>query len=454
MKKIFIFCLSLFILLTTVFIPANAALYNPTEFDADICYMISLDDDTIVCDINSEQKASPASITKIVTAILTIENCTDFDHIITVPSYCIRLLDGTNSSTAGILVGEELSVKDLLYCLLVQSANDAANVLADYIGGGSIEAFVGMMNDFVKSLGCQNTHFVNAHGLDDPDHYTTARDLATIYRYCLQNGMFAEITGTYSYDIPATNEYHYTRYLRNTNGLLNPGISDYYYEFARNGKTGTTDNAGRCLISSASKDGYNYLCVILNGKFYDCDGDNVEENMAIIESKNLYKWAFENLRLREVANPSTYVCEAEVKLSKEYDYVSLVPAESISALVPYGVSATNVFIEPIKELTKTTVEAPVKQGEILGRAVVKYADEPVAEVDLMAAFDVNRSGVKYIGDKISKIFHSPVFIVLFIIILAVIIPACIMVFVVAPQKRRAKKNTIRVVKPSDYSNKK
>lgn len=455
MKKIFIFLISSVLLFSACVSPCFASLYEPAEFDAGVCYMISLDDDTVVCDINSDEKISPASITKIVTAILTIENCTDFEQIVTVPSYAIRLLDGTNSSTAGILVGEEMSVKDLLYCLLIQSANDAANVLADFIGGGSIETFVGMMNDFVKSLGCLNTHFVNSHGLDDPDHYSTAKDLATIYRYCLQNGMFSEITGTYAYDMPATNLYHYTRYLRNTNGLLNPGISDYYYEYAKNGKTGTTDNAGRCLISSASKDGYNYLCVIINGEFYDCDGDNVEENMAIIESKKLYQWAFENLRIREVANPTTYVpMEVEVRLSKDYDYVSLAPANSISALVPSGVNAKNVLIEPMYEITKTTVDAPVRQGDVLGRATVKYADEAIAEVDLVAAFDVNRSTIKYIGDKISKIFHSPVFIILFIVILALVIPACIMIFVVAPQKRRTKKNTIRVVKPADYSNNK
>lgn len=453
MKKAFIFILTILILSLSV-LPCGAALYNPAEFNADIAYMVSLDDGTVVCDINSDAKASPASITKIVTAILTIENCTDFDHIITVPAYCIRLLDGTNSSTAGILVGEELSVKDLLYCLLVYSANDAANILADYIGGGDIETFVGMMNDFVVSLGCTDTHFVNAHGLDDPDHYTTARDLATIYTYCLKNSMFAEITGTYSYDIPPTNKYNYTRYLRNTNGLLNPGISDYYYEYAKNGKTGTTDNAGRCLISSASKDGYNYLCVILNGKFFDIDSDGVEENMAIMESKNLYVWAFENLRLREVANPSSYVCEAQVRLSKDYDYVSLVPKESISALVPGGINAENVLREPIAELTKTTVDAPVKQGDVLGRAAVKYAGETIAEVDLVAAFDVDRSNIKYIGDLISKLTHTLVFKLLLVCLFVVVIPGCIIVFVILPQKRKTKKNAVRVVKPSDFDKKK
>ncbi len=454
MKKIIIFILCSVIILSACALPCSAALYSPGEFDADIAYCISLDDGTVLYEKNAEMQAAPASITKIVTAIITIENCTDFEHIITVPAYCIRLLDGTNSSTAGILVGEELSVKDLLYCLLVYSANDAANILADYIGGGDIEVFVGMMNDFVKSLGCSNTHFVNAHGLDTEGHYTTAKDLAVIYSYCLKNSMFAEITGTFQYDIPPTNKYSSTRYLRNTNSLLNPGIKDYYCEYAKTGKTGTTDNAGRCLISSASKDGYNYLCVILNGKFYDYDEDDVEENMAFIESKRIYEWAFENLKLREVANPSTYVCETAVRLAKTYDYVSLVPKESISALVPAGINAENVLIEPISEITKDTVDAPVKQGEVMGRAAVKYAGETIAEVDLVAAFDVERSTVKYIGDIFSKITHSLIFKLLLILILIVILPGCIVVFGILPKKRKARKNTVRVVKPADINKKK
>lgn len=454
MKKIIIFALSLIFAFCGAAEQAFAALYTPSEPDADIIYMVSLDDGTVITDINSGTRAAPASITKIVTAILTIENCTDFEYVITAPSYCIRLLDGTNSSTAGILVGEELSVRDLLYCLLVYSANDAANILADYMGDGDIEKFIGMMNDFVAGLGCTDTHFVNAHGLDDPDHYTTARDLAVIYSYCLKNSMFAQIAGTYSYDIPATNKYTSTRYLRNTNGLINPGISDYYCEYAKNGKTGTTDNAGRCLISSASKDGYNYLCVVLNAKFYDVDGDGVDENMAIMKSKELYNWAFDNLKLREVANPSTYVCEAQVRLSKDYDYVSLVPANSISALVPYGINAENVLIEPLPEVTKTVVDAPVKQGELFGRAAVKYAGETIAEVDLVAAFSVNRSTIRYFGDIFSKFTHSFVFKLALAVALVVILPLCIVFFVILPKKRKAKRNKVRVVKPADYEKRK
>ncbi len=336
-----------FLLLFFTVTPAFADLYVfDEEPDAEVIYMVSLDNGAVICDRNSDKRIAPASVTKVVTAILTIENCTNFEQVITVPAYTIRLLDGTNSSTAGILVGEEMTVKDLLYCLLVQSANDAANVLADFIGEGDIEKFIAMMNEFVAGLGCENTHFTNAHGVDDEAHYTTAKDLAKIYSYCLKNSMFCEIAGTFTYEIPATNKYGYTRYLRNTNSMMNPGIKDYYCEYVKNGKTGTTDNAGRCLVSSASADGYNYLLIVMNARFYDFDGDEVEENMAFVESKKLYEWAFGNLRIREVANPSQYVSEAQVRLSKEFDYVSLVPAESVSALVPTGVNAGNVLIEP------------------------------------------------------------------------------------------------------------
>lgn len=446
MKKIFIFILCIVCLLASLAVPVSGAVYTPENLEADVAYLVSLDDGTVIVDVNSDKRVSPASITKIVTAILTIENCTDFGYVITAPAYCIRLLDGTNSSTAGILVGEELSVTDLLYCLLVYSANDAANILADYIGGGDINTFVGMMNDFVQSLGCTDTHFVNAHGLDDPDHYTTAKDLATIYKYCISNSMFAEIAGTYSYDIPPTNEYVYTRYLRNTNGMLNPGISDYYYEYCKTGKTGTTDSAGRCVISTASRDGYNYLCVIMNAEFYDMDEDGVNENMAFIESKRLYEWTFENIRLREVANTSSYVGEVKVNIAKDFDYVSLSPAENVSALVPCGVTAESVLIEPIESKTLAETDAPVKKGDVLGRASIKYAGQTVAEVDLVASFSVDRSTVKYILSLVKAFLHSTVFKIILIAAVGLAVLAVLLKIRNGGGKKSSKKDEIKIVK--------
>lgn len=455
MKKIIslFFCLS--VLLLMLMPTVSAVFYEPDEktAEADIYYLFSADDGTVICEKNIDKKAAPASITKIVTAIVTIENCPDLDTVLTVPSYTIRLLDGTNSSTAGILVGEQMSVRNLLYCLLVYSANDAANVLADYIGNGSIEAFVGMMNEFAARVGCTATHFANAHGLDDDNHYTTARDLGLIYSYCIKNSIFTEISGTARYEIPPTNKYTETRYLNNTNKMFSSGISDYYCEYVKTGKTGTTDNAGHCVISSASGDGYNYICVVLNAPFYDCDNDGVNENMAFVTSKNLYGWVFKHIKLCEVANPSTYVAELKVNLSAKYDYVSLVPAKNISALIPVNLKDTDgndktqsVLIEPSEDVKEKTVNAPVKKGDILGKATIKYADTVIAEVDLVAAFDVERSPVKYAAYIIKKTVSSAAFKLIFAAVLIIVVPMCIYVFVIVPRKRNEKKNRIKIVK--------
>lgn len=455
MKKIISLFFCLTVLLLMLMPTVSAVFYEPDEktAEADIYYLFSADDGTVICEKNIDKKAAPASITKIVTAIVTIENCPDLDTVLTVPSYTIRLLDGTNSSTAGILVGEQMSVRNLLYCLLVYSANDAANVLADYIGNGSIEAFVGMMNEFAARVGCNATHFANAHGLDDDNHYTTARDLGLIYFYCIKNSIFTEISGTARYEIPPTNKYTETRYLNNTNKMFSSGISDYYCEYVKTGKTGTTDNAGHCVISSASGDGYNYICVVLNAPFYDCDNDGVNENMAFVTSKNLYEWVFKHIKLCEVANPSTYVAELKVDLSSKYDYVSLVPAKNISALIPVNLKDTDgndktqsVLIEPSEDIKAKTVNAPVKKGDVLGKATIKYADTVIAEVDLVAAFDVERSPVKYAAYIIKKTVSSLTFKLIFVAVLIIVVPMCIYVFVIVPRKRNEKKNRIKIVK--------
>ena len=453
MKKFIIFLISFIILISSFVFSANAAFTTAVEIESPIAYLVSLDDDgTVIYDKNSTLKAEPASLTKIVTAILVIENCTDYEAVVTAPSYAIRLLDGTNSSTAGILVGEQLTVRQLLYCLLVYSANDAANVLADYIGGGSIDTFIGMMNDFAQKLGCTDTHFANAHGLFDENHYSTAKDLAVMYRYCLENSFFSELAGTSYYKIEPTNKYAQTRHLNSTNKMFSSGIADYYYKYLKNGKTGTNNSWNRCFISSASKDGYSYLCVILDAPMYDVDKDGVDENMSFMDTKTLYSWTFDHIRLRTVANTSTYVTEVSVKLSNEYDYVSLVPANEVNALVPTGVDESGVYVEALTELTASSVNAPVKKGDVLGKAVIKYADDVIAEVDLVAAFDVSLSSVKYIGNLMLTLMKSTAFKIALAFVVLVILPACILLFVIIPSKRRKKKSQIRIVNVNDIEN--
>ena len=166
----------------------------------------------------------------------------------------------------------------------------------------------------------------------------------------------------------------------------------------------------------------------MDSRYADYDNDKVDENMAFVSAKKLYDWTFENIKLRIVASPSTYVTEIPVKLSNEYDYVSLVPAEEISALVPSGVNAESLLIEPLPGQMPEFVKAPIKKGDIIGRAAVKYAGETVAEVDLAAAFDVRGSLLKGIGDLLLRILKSTAFKILFVIALALAVFFGLMMF--------------------------
>ncbi|MBQ6119460.1 MAG: D-alanyl-D-alanine carboxypeptidase [Clostridia bacterium] len=425
-------------------LPAHAAYNSEVDVDANIAYLISLDkDNTVIYDKNSSVRFSPAAIVKIVTGILVIENCDDLDRTVTADHDSVYAVSGTGSTTAGIYVGEEMTVRELLYCALVYNAGDAASILATFIGGDT-ETFVGMMNDFAARLGCANTHFVNPVGYDQEGQYTTARELAAIYYYCVSNSTFEEIIATDYYEIEPTNMYGYTRYLKTTNGLMNTGIPDYYFKYVKSGKSGVTDDDRCNSVSVASKDGYNYLCVIMDSGYTDFDNDGMEENMALVSAKKLYEWTFDNIKLRVVASPSTYVAEIPVKLSSEYDYVSLVPAEEISALVPSGVSAESLLPVPIPETMPDYVKAPIKKGDIIGRAAIKYAGETVAEVDLAAAFDVNSNLGKWFGDLLWGVLKSTVFRIIFLVALVV----GVVFFLIAMRNGRLerKKNSLRLVK--------
>ena len=196
----------IFTLILTFLTLNGSALYNSSvELNSDIVLLASMDDGTVLLSKNADKRTPPASLTKIVTATLVLQNCPDMNEIITADEASIEEISGTGSSNANIQVGEEMSVKDLLYCLLVQSANEAANILGTRVAG-SIEKFVEMMNDYVLSIGCKNTHFVNCHGLDDEEQYTTADDMLTITLKALELPEFKEITGTVKYTVPKTNK--------------------------------------------------------------------------------------------------------------------------------------------------------------------------------------------------------------------------------------------------------
>lgn len=219
---------------------------------------------------NIDTKAYPASLTKIMTLLLAVEAVergdVQLDDTVTAYADCnADMVEG--ASNADIKVGETMTFEDFLYCAMISSANEACNVVAEYVCG-SISAFVQRMNARAQELGCTGTHFVNPHGLPNDDHYTTAHDLYRITKEALSHELFATICNTVKHTVPATNLSD-ERTLSNTNGLINPEspmYRGYYYEYAKGVKTGHTEAAGYCLVSTAEKDGVRLLCVVLGGK--------------------------------------------------------------------------------------------------------------------------------------------------------------------------------------------
>lgn len=242
---------------------------HPENLEADQLYawsaiLIEADSGTVIFEKDAETLRHPASTTKIVTVLLGCLMVEDVNQIVTVSERAVMVED-EDSSTMGLTAGEEIPFIDVLYGAALQSGNDAANVIAEVVSG-SIESFVVLMNQYVQTLGCENTHFNNPHGLTDPYHYTTAYDMALITRAAMENELFRQIVGTYSYSIAKTNITR-AHTITNSNELLRVptenNANSYYYPDAIGIKTGSTNAAQYCLVSAAERDGVELISVVL-----------------------------------------------------------------------------------------------------------------------------------------------------------------------------------------------
>ncbi|HOU09647.1 MAG TPA: D-alanyl-D-alanine carboxypeptidase family protein [Clostridiales bacterium] len=409
-KTLAVFICAVLIVLSMPAAAARAA-YNSAlpalALRSRIILLASLDNGSIIFSKNAEMKTSPASLTKIVTALLVLERCKDLEAKVTVPEYAVRMFDNTDSSNAGIVAGEVLSVGDLLRCMLVKSANEAAAILADHVAGGQDE-FVAMMNAYLIKLGCKNTAFVNVHGLDAQGQYTTASDMLKIVLKALEYPEFVKITSMTKVTIPPTNK-SAKRELASTNLMMNSNYREYYCKYVSGIKTGSTSTAGKCVAAKASKDGYSYVALVMQAPYDDFDNDSVKENGAFIDCKKLLEWTFDHISLESVADPKKIVTEVRVNLSSTEDYVSLVPEKEVFALVPSGTDDTSVLIEPIGESLPESIDAPVEKGRVIGRARILYAGEEIAQVNLAASKEVKRNIALYLLAQLHKASGTAVF---------------------------------------------
>lgn len=431
-------------------IPARAAAVTFTPsftISSEAAVMINLDKDVTVYEKNPDKKMYPASLTKIVTAMVVLDHIQDIDNTsFEAPLVVFDELYGQNPSTVGLQRGEITTVKDLLYSLMLKSACESAGILAYHVGGQSITNFVDMMNEKIKEIGCTGTHFVNPHGLYDDNQYTNARDMAMILKYAVDNyPKLTEIATTAEYDMQPTNyNGEGWAHIRHTNSMLNRS-SSYYYQYAKGYKTGTLDESGRNLATLGSRDGNNYLLVTLGSPLYNEEGEAIY--LQYEDHRMLYEWAFESFEFTQLVQAGTEVSELGVRFGDNSDFVRLVTADSYSCMwldtVDTARLKEKIDIDESLLNEDGTITAPVSRGQVLGKYTLSLAGEEICTVDIAAQQDVTMSYLSYSIDKAKQFVSSKYFIAAAAAAAALIVLYTVIYASVRAKKKRRMKNVHR-----------
>ena len=375
-KKYFIIILSLIIILFNSFSYAENVGTKDLNLYSESAILIDYDTGTILYSKNPDEKKYPASTTKILTAIIILEKC-NLDDIVTVNNSAISIIP-TGYTSAYLNPDEQISVENLLKVLLVRSANDAANVLAEYVSG-SINDFVALMNEKAKEIGCTNTNFTNPSGIHDDNHYSTATDLAKITKYCMANPKFREFVSMKSCTIPATNKSDVRKYT-NSNDLLNTS-SKFYIKECIGVKTGFTSQAKNCLVSACTKDNLTLIAVVLGAGTTE-----LGQSARYSDSTSLFEYGYSHYLIKTIASKDTVMDNIDVKRgNRETKNLDVVLGNDVKAL--YKSENNNITFEIHLD---DNITAPLATGTTVGTItynvnVIKYTE------NLLASHNVEKS---------------------------------------------------------------
>lgn len=351
------------------------------ELDATAAILYDATTGTMVYAMNPDQRVYPTGLTAILTCLVALENC-DLSEIVTV-NYAVIEQTPWDSTTANLIAGEQISMQDLLYCIMLNSAVDAALTVAHHIAG-SQEAFVAMMNEKALELGCTGSSFTNATGLQDANHYTTVRDLLRITLAALENETFCQIYSAETYEIPATNKSD-ARSLLTTNYMLYGAMGGIYVdERVEGGKTGYTSDAGRCLMVTAREGSTHYVGIVMGG-----DTTYAEDEITIVdfghfaEMLRLLSYGFSQYSSTCIVSSSMIVGQYPVQQGA--NYVPVRTVSDIYAVLPAGAAYDQVRLDAS---VGSSLTAPVAAGQAVGTLNIWYGSRCIAQVDLIAATSV------------------------------------------------------------------
>ena len=423
-KSILIMCLV--ILLTITFCPNFVFADEVSSISINSPSAILIDSYTnkVLYEKNSNERRYPASITKVMTAIIVLEKCS-LDEVATVSPEAVLEI-GPGYVSANLQVGENFTIEQLLNVLMVASSNDAAIVLAEHISG-SVEEFSVLMNEKAKELGCLDTNFINPNGVHSQNHYSTAYDLALIGSYAMKNETFRNIVAKTSYSLPATSEYPVEdRYFTTTNSLIivnnNQRADNYYYKYATGIKTGFTTPAGNCLIASSKKDNFELITVVLGAP-------ETKNGLSgrFVDTISLFDYGYDTYNIKEILKQGTIVQTYNVKgASKDTKRLDIVVEDTVSVLTKKSTSSEN-FLPEVK--INENLKAPIKKNDVIG--TITYVVEDITYTEnLIANSDV----------KPSKWFFTIIEIIFIILIILTILK----IRLINKKKKRLKlKNKMR-----------
>ena len=411
---------------------------QPPSLASTRALLVEEETDTVLYDKGSTERCYPASLTKIMTAIVVLDN-TELDEEVTVEEGDFDEVT-PESSVAGLKAGETLTVRDLLACLLLPSGNDASYVLARYVGGGDWHAFVDLMNERAAELGCNDTHFVNPCGLHEDDHYTTARDLVTMFEAALEYPVFEEIASCATWDLPATNE-NPARTLENTDLLLDPESPVYMDGIIGASKTGSTLEGGKCLIAEARQGDRTLVCVVLGAPM---SGDSKGITSNFHDTKALVEWGFGAWQTGEVVSPGDPLLSVDVEFSSDGDEVGIEATSAIVATVPADLTLDDLTITPT---WSETLRAPLTEGSTVGEVTAALDDQQLGTVSVAPARSVGLSIPDFVIWWItSDISHALIVAAVVVALFAVIGIIC----GVSAKKRRLREQRLRVSSGRSY----
>lgn len=415
--------------------PVESEILNSMQVEATAAILVDVGTGTVLYEYSAHEQRYPASITKVMTALLALEAVDQgqisLDQMVTLTSDLYQDI-GEGGSSADLRVGEQLSVLDLLYCVLLPSANEACNALAQVVSG-SIDAFVEQMNQRAQELGMEGTHFTNTHGYHNDDHYTTAYDIYLMCQAAMEHETFRAITSSRSHDLPAT-EFHEARTIYDTNALISSWQygSRYLYQYATGIKTGSTPEAGYCLASAASKNGRDLICVVL-GAENPVQEDGTTNRLQFSESTRLLEWGFNNFTTKTLLDSTYFAGTIPVTLSRDTDRIGAQASGTLEALLPDDLDPADFQITP--EFSAESLEAPVEKGQVVGKVTVSNGDTVYGSLDLVAVDGVERSELLYRVDQIQR-FFSQLWVRVALIVLLVVVAVLVLRWLLFGRCRR------------------